>query len=215
MVRRFAAFVIAFCFAIWCCAFAVEIDFSKLTDGELYDIIMEVDHEMYARLVEGDARFDKKPADDEEEEEDAEEAAADVVEAAKTESSDDYVKMRKGSMIYNDNGIKIKIVDNPKDHDAFGELWIDLDIVIENKSEHDVSISSLECYMNGWSIGNSLLTSVKAGKSAKETISFMECEDANVSTVKDVEEIVMGLYIVDSNDYSSITDFDYSVTMKP
>lgn len=43
----------------------------------------------------------------------------------------------------------------------------------------------------------------------------MECEDANVSTVKDVEEIVMGLYIVDSNDYSSITDFDYSVTMKP
>lgn len=212
-MKKVIAFAVAVCMALGCCALAVEIDFSKLTDGELYDIIMEADQEMYARLVEGDARFEKKPADDEKE--DAEEAAADVVEAAKTESSDDYVKMRKGSMIYNDNGIKIKIVDNPKDHDAFGELWIDLDVVIENKSEHDVSISSLECYMNGWSIGNSLLTSVKAGKSAKETISFMECEDANVSTVKDVEEIVMGLYIVDSNDYSSITDFDYSVTMKP
>lgn len=211
MFRRIVALVVALMMC-WC-AFAVEIDFSKLTDGELYDIIMEADQEMYARLVEGDARFDKKQADDEEE--DAEEAAADVVEESKTESSEDYVKMRKGSMIYNDNGIKIKIVDNPKDHDAFGELWIDLDVVIENKSEHDVSISSLECYMNGWSIGNSLLTSVKAGKSAKETISFMQCEDANVSTVKDVEEIVMGLYIVDSNDYSSITDYDYSVTMKP
>lgn len=105
------------------------------------------------------------------------------------------------------DGITVTLKGEPEWNESYdGTHYIVLNVTVVNSSENAVGIRTDDCYVNGWKIGSSFITSLEAGMKTKETISIYSVdEDAEVENIEDLEDIKITFLTFDANTLSTKT----------
>lgn len=115
-----------------------------------------------------------------------------------------YGNLLEGTNVYEDDMIKV-ILKNI-DPDSFWGL--DCDLVIVNKSNSTLYVSSSSSRVNGYSIDGTLYTVLKPGKSAYDSITFFSTE-LTENDITDIESISVSFHITNADTYDYY-DTDYA-----
>ena len=130
------------------------------------------------------------------------EELTDLINRARTE-------MRKfanesGSVIFDDKGIVMKYsgVD-------FGFMGLEIKLIIENNSGNEVLIQTDKMYINGWEIQSFFGAEVESGKKNKKSITILNAEEeAEVSSIADLESAEFIIKIIDPKSYKTLYESD-------
>ncbi|MDO4377870.1 MAG: hypothetical protein Q4C64_01805 [Erysipelotrichia bacterium] len=102
----------------------------------------------------------------------------------------------EGTNVYEDD--MIKIVLKKVDPDSFWGL--DCELVIVNKSNSTLYVSSGSARVNGYSIDGTLYSELKPGKSSYESITFFSTE-LEENDITDIESISVSFHITNAETY--------------
>ncbi|MBQ7876017.1 MAG: hypothetical protein IJ316_01885 [Clostridia bacterium] len=109
----------------------------------------------------------------------------------------------KEQVIYDADDVKVTV----KGISFDGYFGPELDVLIENNNEYDITVCTSDSTVNGLVVDCSLYCDVPAGKKANDTILIdsIALESSNIEIIKDVEFI---LYATDS-EYERVFESDY------
>lgn len=100
------------------------------------------------------------------------------------------------TVIYDENNIKITATGIKDD----GFLGPELELLIENNGEQNITVGSDYCMINGYMMNEFLSADVAAGKKSNETLDFMN-SDLKTCGIDEITDIALKLRISDSETY--------------
>lgn len=191
-MKRLLAVIMAAVMVCGCAA--AEIDYAAMSADELKDVIAGAADELAAR-AEGLA----------------EDVTGEAQEASETVSNapDGVVKIAKGVVLFDENGIRVTADSEAKYYDKYGDdEWVlEFDVICENDSERNILISEDETYVNGWDCTALFSCSLDAGKKGRETVSVYDIDKvAGVKDVGEIECVEMKIYAFDGDTYDDVTE---------
>lgn len=112
-----------------------------------------------------------------------------------------------GTVLYEDENIKITL--NGELEIEYGDLIVP--VIIQNYTDRNLIVSFQNASCNGWGV-NEGTVSVNANKKAKDKIDFWNAEeDADLTSIDDVEDITCTIRYFDEDDWKYSVDIEEPV----
>lgn len=109
------------------------------------------------------------------------------------------IKIEDGLVLLDTNGVKVTVAGEPR----LSSDFIDFDVIVENNSDKDIYISNMDCSVNGWAAMGLGVAVLDAGLKTRTEVSIA-VDDAQLSSLSDVEEFYMELELLDYSNMDTI-----------
>ncbi len=109
------------------------------------------------------------------------------------------------TLLFESNGVSLYLTGDYEDSWA----GFQLNVIVINDSDKTISVTpdNLKASVNGWDVTCMSSTQVNAGKKLKGYFTF-SLDEADVSSVSEIEEIELRLYIYDQDEWETIATLD-------
>lgn len=127
-----------------------------------------------------------------------------IINQARLELTQYYEPVAKGTVLYEDENIKVTATGSPHFGD-FISSFLYIDVIVENHSNKNLSIGFENASINGWAIDGTG-EAIPAGKKAKGSLEFFSMENTDITEASEVQEIEGTLYYFDSDSWNRIEE---------
>jgi hypothetical protein len=126
------------------------------------------------------------------------------------EQSSDASTEPAGEILYEGDGITVTYKSI-----AYDGMWgPEINILIENDSDQNITVQARDCSINGFMVEPIFSSEVVAGKKANDSITFMS-QDLEENDITEIETIDLSLHIFDTDSWDTIMDTDFiSITVE-
>lgn len=126
-----------------------------------------------------------------------------VIDGARNEQAKRILTAAADTVIVDQDGVTIYLTGNNRIDEYGPELFIEAVVVNDTDKNIDVYVDSAS--VNGWNVEAYGITETSAGKKQKGEFSAY-LDDAEVSTIEEIEEIELELYIADADEIERISE---------
>lgn len=130
-----------------------------------------------------------------------------TINQARLELTQYYEPVVKGTVLYEDENVKVTATSTPHSHEYMEEYFV-VDVIIENYTDKNIRISFENVSANGWTIDGDGVA-IAANKKAKGEFEFYHFSDTDFNSPEEVEELEGTLYYFDTDSYDTIGKGDF------
>lgn len=130
-----------------------------------------------------------------------------TINQARLELTQYYEPVVKGTVLYEDENVKVTATSVPHSHEYMEEYFV-VDVIVENYTNKNIRISFENISVNGWTIDGDGF-GIAANKKAKGCFEFYHFSDTDFNSPEEVEELEGTLYYYDTDSYDRIKESNF------